>query len=120
MRFNAYNRMDNGVDIQFLTDDSVFNPRRLQAKTKVKTDIICRTLKFQVFIILKVFSYTVKCSQILQFNTNNFFSTLIIFNTNDSFNTIRLFDYSGVISSIAHNNSFVCTHLIVSSTAIEH
>ena len=40
MLFDAFNDSDNGIDIRYLTDSSVFNLRRLQAKTKVKTDIV--------------------------------------------------------------------------------
>ena len=40
MLFDAFNDSDNGIDIQYRTDGSVFNPRRLQEKTKVKTDIV--------------------------------------------------------------------------------
>ena len=40
MLFDAFSHLDKGIDIQYCTDDSVFNHRRLQAKTKVKTDII--------------------------------------------------------------------------------
>ena len=40
MLFNAFNGSGNRIDIQYWTDGSVFNFRRLQPKTKVKTDII--------------------------------------------------------------------------------
>ena len=40
MLFDAFNGSDNGIDILYCTDGSVFNLRRLQAKTKVKTDIV--------------------------------------------------------------------------------
>ena len=36
MLFDAFSGLDNGIDIRYLTDCSVFNLRRLQAKTKVK------------------------------------------------------------------------------------
>ena len=38
--FDAFSDSDIGVDIRYHTDDSVFNLRRFQAKTKVKTDIV--------------------------------------------------------------------------------
>ena len=31
---------DNGIDIRYCSDGSVFNPKKLQAKTNVKTDIV--------------------------------------------------------------------------------
>ena len=40
MQFDAFCGSDNGIDIQYCTDSSLFNLRRLQAKTKVKTDIV--------------------------------------------------------------------------------
>ena len=40
MLFDAFNGLDNGINIQYRTHDSVFNLRRLQANTKVKIDII--------------------------------------------------------------------------------
>ena len=40
MLFNAFSGLDIGIDIRFRTDGSVFNLGRLQAKTKVKTDIV--------------------------------------------------------------------------------
>ena len=40
MLFDAFSGLDIGIDILYRTDGSVFNLRRLQAKTKVKTDII--------------------------------------------------------------------------------
>ena len=40
MLFDAFSGSDNGVNIQYHTDGSVFNLRRLQSKTKVKIDII--------------------------------------------------------------------------------
>ena len=40
MLFDAFSGLDNRIDIQYLTGDSVFNLRKLEAKTKVKTDII--------------------------------------------------------------------------------
>ena len=40
MLFDAFNGSENGIDIRYHTDSSVFNLRRLQAKTKVKTDIV--------------------------------------------------------------------------------
>ena len=40
MLFDAFSRSDNGIDIRYRTDGSVFNLRRLQLKTKVKTDIV--------------------------------------------------------------------------------
>ena len=40
MLFDAFNGSDNGIDIRYHTDSSVFNCRRLQAKTKGKTDIV--------------------------------------------------------------------------------
>ena len=40
MLFDAFSGSDNGIDIQYCTNGSVFNLRRLQAKTKVKTDIV--------------------------------------------------------------------------------
>ena len=38
--FDAFSSLDNGIDIRYCADGSVFNFRRLQAKTKVKTDIV--------------------------------------------------------------------------------
>ena len=38
MLFDAFSCSDNGIDIRYCTEGSVFNFRRLQAKTKVKTD----------------------------------------------------------------------------------
>ena len=40
MLFDAFSDSDNRINIQYHTDGSVFNLRRLQAKTKVKTDIV--------------------------------------------------------------------------------
>ena len=40
MLFDVFSGSDIGNDIWFLTDSSVFNFRRLQANTKVKTDIV--------------------------------------------------------------------------------
>ena len=40
MLFDALTGSDYGIDIRYPTDSSVFNLRRLQAKTKVKTDIV--------------------------------------------------------------------------------
>ena len=40
MLFDAFSGLDNGSDIWYHTDGSVFNLIRLQAKTKVKTDIV--------------------------------------------------------------------------------
>ena len=40
MLFEAFSGSDNGIDIRYHTNGSVFNLRRLQAKTKVKTDIV--------------------------------------------------------------------------------
>ena len=40
MLFDAFNGSDNGINIWYRTDSFVFNLRRLQAKTKVKTKII--------------------------------------------------------------------------------
>ena len=40
MLFDAFCCSDNGINIWYHTDGSVFNLRRLQAKTKVKTDIV--------------------------------------------------------------------------------
>ena len=40
MLFDAFNGLENGIDIRYCTGCSVFNIGRLQAKTKVKTDII--------------------------------------------------------------------------------
>ena len=39
MLFDAFSDLDNGIDIRYRTDGSVFNLRRLQAKTKVKSDV---------------------------------------------------------------------------------
>ena len=39
MLFDAFSGSDNGINIWYLTDTSVFNLRRLKAKTKVKTHI---------------------------------------------------------------------------------
>ena len=44
MLFDAFNGLDNGIDIRYHTNSSVFNLRRLQAKTKVKTDIVNKFL----------------------------------------------------------------------------
>ncbi len=38
--FDAFSGSDNGINIRYRTDGSVFNLRKLQAKTKVKTDIV--------------------------------------------------------------------------------
>ena len=38
--FDEFSGSDNGIDIQYRTDVSFFNLRRLQAKTKMKTDIV--------------------------------------------------------------------------------
>ena len=38
--FDQFSGSDNGIDFQYRTYSSVFNLRRLQVKTKVKTDII--------------------------------------------------------------------------------
>ena len=40
MLFDAFNCSDNGIYIRYHTDDSVFNLRKLQARIKVKTDIV--------------------------------------------------------------------------------
>ena len=40
MLFDTFYGSDIGIDIQYRTDGSVFNLRRIQAKTKVKTDIV--------------------------------------------------------------------------------
>ena len=40
MLFDAFSGWDNGINIRYCTDDSVLNHRRLQAKTKVNTDIV--------------------------------------------------------------------------------
>ena len=40
MLFDAFNGSDNGIEIQYRTNSSVFNLKRLQAKTKMKTDIV--------------------------------------------------------------------------------
>ena len=40
MLFDAFSSSDNGIDIWYLTEVSAFKLRRLQAKTKVKTDIV--------------------------------------------------------------------------------
>ena len=40
MVFDASSGSDIGIDFRYRTDSSVFNFRRLQAKTKVKTDIV--------------------------------------------------------------------------------
>ena len=40
MLFDAFHSLNNGIDIRYCTDGSVFNLRRLQAMTKVKTDIV--------------------------------------------------------------------------------
>ena len=40
MLFDAFSGVDNGIDIRYHSNDSVFNLRRLQAKTKVNTDIV--------------------------------------------------------------------------------
>ena len=39
MLFDAFAGSDNGIDIRYRTEGSVFNLRRLQAKTKVKPNI---------------------------------------------------------------------------------
>ena len=44
MLFDAFSDSDNGIDIQYHTDGFVFNFRRLQSKTKVKTDIVNKFL----------------------------------------------------------------------------
>ena len=44
MLFEAFSSSDTGIDIRYCTDRSVFNFRRLQAKTKVKTDIVNKFL----------------------------------------------------------------------------
>ena len=40
MLFDAFSISDIGINIQYHTDGSVFNFRRLQVKAKVKTDIV--------------------------------------------------------------------------------
>ena len=40
MLLNAFSGSDNGIDIRYRTDGFVFNLRKLQVKTKVKTDIV--------------------------------------------------------------------------------
>ena len=40
MLFDAFSSSDNRIDIRYRTDNFVFNLRRLQAKTKVKTDVV--------------------------------------------------------------------------------
>ena len=40
MLFGTFSGLDNGISIWHCTDSFVFNLRRLQAKTKVKTDIV--------------------------------------------------------------------------------
>ena len=40
MLFDVFSGSKNGIDIRFRTNGSVFNLRRFQAKTKVKTDIV--------------------------------------------------------------------------------
>ena len=40
MLLDAFSGSDNGIDIRYHTDGSVFKVRKLQAKTKVKTDIV--------------------------------------------------------------------------------
>ena len=44
MLFDAFSGWDIGIDIRYSSDGSVFNLRRLQAKTKVKTDILNKFL----------------------------------------------------------------------------
>ena len=44
MLFDAFSGLDNGINIRYRTDSSVFNLRRLQAKTKVKTDVVKKFL----------------------------------------------------------------------------
>ena len=38
MMFDAFSGSDNGIDIWYCSDGSVFNPRRLYAKIKVNND----------------------------------------------------------------------------------
>ena len=40
MLFDAFNGSDNGIDIRYLTDGFVFSLRKLQAKTKMETNIV--------------------------------------------------------------------------------
>ena len=40
MLFDAFSGSDTGIDILYCTDGSIFNLRRLQAKTKVKAHIV--------------------------------------------------------------------------------
>ena len=40
MLFDTFSGWDIGIDIRYRTYNSVFNLRRIQAKTKVKTDIV--------------------------------------------------------------------------------
>ena len=40
MLFDEFSDWDNGIDIRYRTDGSVFNLRRLQTKTKLKTNIV--------------------------------------------------------------------------------
>ena len=40
MLFDAFSGSDIGIDIRYCIDASVFNLRRLQTNTKVKTDIV--------------------------------------------------------------------------------
>ena len=44
MLFDTFNDLDIGINIWYCTDSSVFNLRRLQAKTKVKIDNINKFL----------------------------------------------------------------------------
>ena len=40
MLFGAFSGSDNGIDIRYRSDTSVFNLKRLQAKTKVNMDVV--------------------------------------------------------------------------------
>ena len=40
MLFDAFNNLENGINSRYRIDSSVFNLRRIQAKNKVKTDIV--------------------------------------------------------------------------------
>ena len=42
--FDVFISSNNGIDIRYRTDGSVLTLRRLQAKTKVKTDIVIEFL----------------------------------------------------------------------------
>ena len=64
--FDACNGPDNRIDIRYRTDGSVFNLKSLQAKTKVKTDIVREFVRRRLYIELYYQRHhTKQCGQVL-------------------------------------------------------